>query len=718
MLLLLIQYFILLGLLTTLYINISLFIFILILFEFNKKYKQIYLKRFQQRFIDSGRVPEEPPDSILGWLVCLWNVTELDVLRMVGLDAYMLLRYHVVCYKLAIFYTFWGLLVLLPIYCTVDGNVSLATSWDKYTISNVMTGSISYRYRLWAAAIFGYIFSAYFCQLLYAEYSNFSIRRLQYLVQVDPNNSADPDTPPQKYFTVMVERIPGHLRSAEALFQFFDKIFPGQVYNVEVALDLSQLDNLAAQRKSVRYHLEKAIAEYEVTNMRPNVYIKTKEFTLFMDGTTGIAAESDDMFTYFEKLFAPEEYGYELLDSIQYYTNRLIELNNKFDDLQTIKNKYARNADELLQQKLKNKYDTRIAAAIERMTETLLGSDNSAKANDALHIEKVLDNMLFGPPVLKLKNVARMEMEKIDSVIKRSSVVERKTQTQENNTLINTPKTPPNTQLSNQNAKIEDNQLHNIIHINTLQLSPGSWINKANSTFPQININTSGDSTMQDLESQNISENSDNIMNIHEDTVFSEWAKHAKIDLRKEHEMGQRRASQIPLKTLFCTENENSNDDIGINGDDKDSAQSNIVNPLHSDLVENEIQSTIVVDKKKKKKLQKGNNFNSTILMSAANNSAVSKATKTAWQQTKLAGIGAWKGLVEIERALEMVSLGAFTKYSTTAFVTFTTRVTENISHQMLLSHESMEINHAPNPKGEMHLFSMFFTIILTFFSV
>ncbi len=700
MLLLLIQYFIFLGLLTTLYINISLFIFILILFEFNKKYKQIYLKRFQQRFIDTGRVPEEPPDSILGWLVCLWNVSELDVLRMVGLDAYMLLRYHVVCYKLAIFYTFWGLLVLLPIYCTVDGNVSLATSWDKYTISNVMTGSISYRYRLWAAAIFGYIFSAYFCQLLYAEYSNFSIRRLQYLVQVDPNNSADPDTPPQKYFTVMVERIPGHLRSAEALFQFFDKIFPGQVYNVEVALDLSQLDNLSSQRKSVRYNLEKAIAEYEATNIRPKVYIQTKEFTLFMDGTTGIAAESDDMSAYFEKLLAPEEYGYELLDSIQYYTNRLIELNNKFDDLQTIKNKYARNADELLQQKLKNKYDTRIAAAIESMTKTLLGSDNSAKANDALHIEKVLDNMFFGPPVLKLKNVARMEMEKIDSVIKRSSVTELDVQTHEDNTLIDTPKTPPNIHLSNQNAKIEDN--HDITHINTLQLSPGSWINKANSTFPQINTNASGEGMVPDLEYQSIPENSDNIMNIHEDTVFSEWAKHAKIDLKKEYEMGQRRASHIPSKTLLDTENEHSHDDIGINSDDKESVQ--VVNPLHSDLVEDEIQSTKVVDKKKKRKnTQKGNNFNTTILLNAANNSAMSNVTKSAWQQTKLAGIGAWKGLVEIERALEMVSLGAFTKYSTTAFVTFTTRVTENISHQMLLSHESMEINHAPNPKGEIH---------------
>lgn len=77
----------------------------------------------------------------------------------------------------------------------------------------VLNGAAYEKYRLWAAAIFSYVFAAYFCQLLYAEYNNFSIRRLQYLVQADPDSAlADPDTPPQTYYTVMVERIPPHLK--------------------------------------------------------------------------------------------------------------------------------------------------------------------------------------------------------------------------------------------------------------------------------------------------------------------------------------------------------------------------------------------------------------------------------------------------------------------------------------------------------------------------
>ena len=71
----------------------------------------------------------------------------------------------------------------------------------------------------------------------------------------------------------MVERIPSHLRSAVALHKFFETLFPGmcctvwtlcklfpleylthllgEVYDVEIALDLAELDTLNNQRKAV-----------------------------------------------------------------------------------------------------------------------------------------------------------------------------------------------------------------------------------------------------------------------------------------------------------------------------------------------------------------------------------------------------------------------------------------------------------------------------------
>ena len=268
------------GMLTTLFINMIVFVLILGFFEYNRYYRQIFLKRLQRRFIAAGRVPPNPPKIILGWLVRLMQVTELDVLHMVGLDGYMFLRFQAICLKFCVFATLTGVLLLLPTYSTLDTS---SINWEKFTLMNVLAvtdeSSNSPKYRLWLTAVFGYIYTVYFCQLLYAEYHNFSLQRLHYLAQADLSNTEmkDPDTLPQKYYTVMIERIPAHLRSAEKLYEYFEELFPGEVFTVEVALDLRDLNGLIAQRKAVRNRLEKSVAHFIATGNRPFVHVKTGE---------------------------------------------------------------------------------------------------------------------------------------------------------------------------------------------------------------------------------------------------------------------------------------------------------------------------------------------------------------------------------------------------------------------------------------------------------
>jgi hypothetical protein len=36
------------------------------------------------------------------------------------------------------------------------------------------------------------------------------------------------DNLPQKYYTIMMEKIPPELRSEEKLYEFFDELFPGK----------------------------------------------------------------------------------------------------------------------------------------------------------------------------------------------------------------------------------------------------------------------------------------------------------------------------------------------------------------------------------------------------------------------------------------------------------------------------------------------------------
>ena len=266
----------------------------------------------------AGRVPPYPSEKPFGWFFAIQKVSEEDVLQMVGLDAFMCLRFIALCQKFSIFLSFWGLVVLVPVYSSATTGPN---EWNRYSISNLLKGTDDMKYRLWFSALFAYMFAAYFCQLLYAEYNNFSMRRLHFLVLSDPESLQrdDPDTPPQKYFTIMVERVPADMRSAELLRQYFDRLFPGDVYTVEVAVDIHELDRKCQERKRIRDKLESAIAFYEAKNKRLEVNIRTGRFQEDLSITEGIFGE-DGIVDFLAKVFAPKRFGVEPVDAIKYYT--------------------------------------------------------------------------------------------------------------------------------------------------------------------------------------------------------------------------------------------------------------------------------------------------------------------------------------------------------------------------------------------------------------
>lgn len=90
-----------------------------------------------------------------------------------------------------------------------------------------------------------------------------------------------------------------------------------------MALDLSELNSLCDKRRAVRYKLEKAIASYEATGLRPAVYVAVNGVGF------DLLADDGGFFARLQQLIDPEAFGYQSFDSINYYTNKLIELNKK-----------------------------------------------------------------------------------------------------------------------------------------------------------------------------------------------------------------------------------------------------------------------------------------------------------------------------------------------------------------------------------------------------
>ena len=116
------------------------------------------------------------------------------------------------------FFSFWGILVLVPIYGGAKGS---HVAWAKFTLANIPNDPTANQ--LWVPVVFAYFFSYYFCHAMYDEYKHFIKKRVQYLIR------GDRDTPPQTYYTIIVEKIPLSLRSAPALEAFFEKLFPGSI---------------------------------------------------------------------------------------------------------------------------------------------------------------------------------------------------------------------------------------------------------------------------------------------------------------------------------------------------------------------------------------------------------------------------------------------------------------------------------------------------------
>lgn len=218
------------------------------------------------------------------------------------------------------FLTLCGVAFLVPLYATAGGGLS---GWARFTMANIPFQPSAYE--LWAPVIFAYIFSAYYCRLMQKEYINFMQRRVQYLRAVDS------DTPTQTYYTIMVERVPAVLRSHQSLTAFFDKLFPLQVHSVEIALDLNELDSLAATRRQVRNRLERAIAYWRATNQRPKVWLSKRfveqQYCLrYMEAERSIRPVEDH---WLARLF-----GYLIYDEIEHLWFLLDILNDSVTDLQ------------------------------------------------------------------------------------------------------------------------------------------------------------------------------------------------------------------------------------------------------------------------------------------------------------------------------------------------------------------------------------------------
>jgi len=180
------------------------------------------------------------------WIKDAWNVSNDDLLRYVGLDTYMFLRFLRLGARSTFVGSLLGALILIPVYGTGEETGVATDQFNTITLAKVEAGSS----RLWATIICWCIFIAFILRDLWIEWNEYADRRRNFLAK------GDTDTEPDFRYTCMIENVPKKLQSNAELRTYLERMFPNKVRQVHVCLDTSSLDKLIAER-------EKAILGYE-----------------------------------------------------------------------------------------------------------------------------------------------------------------------------------------------------------------------------------------------------------------------------------------------------------------------------------------------------------------------------------------------------------------------------------------------------------------------
>ena len=235
------------------------------------------------------------------WVLPVLRVSDEDMIAIAGMDAYVHLRFIKLCFRIVVLCTFFGSVILCPLYATSLEDVNTNNEGiTLFSMANIPQGSK----RLWAPWICAYLFTFIFLYCIHKEYENFAKVRVHYF------QTGDPRLPTQQNYSVLVENIPTEYRTSPKLKELFESFFGDCVACAHVATILTPLDSLVADRKALLVKLEGYIAVYEAGGLKERPHLD------LLDGIV-VAANGD-----------------EQVDAIDYLYDKLSVLNEEIYILQ------------------------------------------------------------------------------------------------------------------------------------------------------------------------------------------------------------------------------------------------------------------------------------------------------------------------------------------------------------------------------------------------
>ncbi|PKY46571.1 DUF221-domain-containing protein [Rhizophagus irregularis] len=301
---------------SSLVFNVAVTIGIFVAFDIlRKRNKKVYEPRTY--LVPESNRSEPLPPGLFAWILPVLKISDEEVIKRIGLDSYMFLRFMKLFMILFAIFSIFGLAVLLPINSVNQGDNQ---GLEKFTIGNIRDNK-----RLWSHVIFTWLFSGITMYALYREFNTFIRLRHEYHTTDEYRNSP-------RATTILVTGIPKELNNSESLKALFD-IFPGGVKRIWLNRDPSKLAKATAKREAVVNNLEGAATNYIIQYAKDSTKPEFRESNVENGNSPNIKRPQHS-----SKLPIIGK----KVDSLETYSNDLNDINHQISELQKNPNNFKR----------------------------------------------------------------------------------------------------------------------------------------------------------------------------------------------------------------------------------------------------------------------------------------------------------------------------------------------------------------------------------------
>lgn len=226
--------------------------------------------------------------------------SDTELLRCVGLDTFVMLRFLRFCFKCTFYPFLLSCLCLIPVYYTNSSYDSVAqtSGYFQFTINRLPPGSQKH----WVPWAYSLMFHLFILRMIWVEWETFIALRFDFLTNGDLEmnitnsqtsttitSSQSKDVQHQSCSSIitatssstvsqplqllrlqqeqfrnscLVEFIPESHRRDKELFEYFDAVFPGQVQRAEILLNANTLTKYIHQRQYCIQQYEEKYAQH------------------------------------------------------------------------------------------------------------------------------------------------------------------------------------------------------------------------------------------------------------------------------------------------------------------------------------------------------------------------------------------------------------------------------------------------------------------------